>query len=133
MVGRTGKTHLSVERRPLVLDTSPLCQLRPLHLLPNRDRLLALMRQLMLRLVGSAERAIGSTVFLVSGRSKATHHMERVEGRATRSPFVPFATARTKSTLARGQPSSGDCTQSPYVPVANHDGRTSETLGTRRH
>jgi hypothetical protein len=49
MMGRTGKTPLSIETRLRVVDASPLSQQRPLHLLPNRDRLHAL-RQLNLRL-----------------------------------------------------------------------------------
>jgi hypothetical protein len=36
---RTGKTHLSSETRPPMVDASPLRQQRPLHLLLNRDRL----------------------------------------------------------------------------------------------
>jgi hypothetical protein len=39
MMGRTGKTRLAVETRPPVVDSSPLRQQRPLHLLPSRDRL----------------------------------------------------------------------------------------------
>jgi hypothetical protein len=64
MMGKTGKTHLSVEAGPPVLDKSPLRQQRSLHLLPNRDRLLLALRQLRLRLGGSVERAIGSMCFL---------------------------------------------------------------------
>jgi hypothetical protein len=123
MIGRTGAAHLSVETRPPMVDASPLRQQRTLHLLPHRDRLHAL-RQLKLRLGNNVERALESTGFLVSDGSTSTHHLERVEGRATRSPFVPTAHARTKSAPTRGQSKSGGCTQSPHVPVAGYDGRT---------
>jgi hypothetical protein len=132
MMGRTGTTHLSGETRPPMVDASPLRHQWTLHILPNRDRLHA-QRQLMLRLGSSVERAIGSTWFLVSGISTATHHIERVEGRTSRSLFVPTALARTKSTHARGQSGSGGYTQSPQVPVAGYDGQTSETMETHRH
>jgi hypothetical protein len=82
---------------------------------------------------GSAERATESTGFLAIAKSTSTHHLERIEGRATRSPFDPPTTARTRSTLVRGQSSGGSCTHSSYVPIASRDGRTSETLGTHRH
>jgi hypothetical protein len=42
VMGRTGKTHLSIEARPPLVNASPLRQQRPIHLLPNRDRLHAL-------------------------------------------------------------------------------------------
>jgi hypothetical protein len=98
-MGRTGETYLSTETRPKVMDASPLRQQRPLHLLPNQDRLLTL-RQLMLRLGGSAQRAKASTRFLVIGRSTTSHHLEGVEGCATRNPIVPTGSARTTSTNA---------------------------------
>jgi hypothetical protein len=103
MMGRTGATHLSVETRPPMVDASPLRQHQTLHLLPHRDRLPAL-RQLKLRLGSSVKRVVGSTGFLVTDRSTTTHHLERVEGRATRSPFVPTAFARKQSTHAQRQP-----------------------------
>jgi hypothetical protein len=71
--------------------------------------------------------------FLVTCISTATHHVEGVEGRATRSPFVPTAITRTKSTSARRESSSSSFAQTPHVPVANHDVRTSEIMGTHRH
>jgi hypothetical protein len=96
-MGRPGAAHLPVKMRPPMVDASPLRQQRTLHLLPHRDRLPAL-RQLRLRLGSSVERAVGSTGFLVSVGPTTAQHLERVEGRATRSPFVPTALARTKST-----------------------------------
>jgi hypothetical protein len=84
-----------------MVDASPLRQQRTLHLLPHRDRLPSV-RQLRLRMGSSVERTLGSTGILVIDGSTTTHRMEGVEGRATRSPFVPTAPARIKSTQARG-------------------------------
>jgi hypothetical protein len=99
-----------------VLDASLLRQQRPLHLLPNRDRLPAL-RQLMLRMGAVLNEQLEARG-LISGISTKTHHMKGVEGRATRHPFASAATSRTKSTLARRQSSSGGRAQLPDVPVA---------------
>jgi hypothetical protein len=73
-MGRTGKTHLSNEAGPPVVGASPFRQQRPLHLLPNRDRLptqrqLKLRLRLCLRLRGNIERVTGSTGFWVNGKS----------------------------------------------------------------
>jgi hypothetical protein len=87
-----GKTHLSIEAGPPLVDASPMCQQRPLHLLSYRDHLHAL-RHVRLRLGGSVERATGSTGFFTNNKSITTHHMEVIKGRATRGHFVPPATA----------------------------------------
>jgi hypothetical protein len=78
MMGGTGKTHLQVETGLAIVDASPLRQQRPLHLLPNRERLRAL-RHRMIRLGGKTGRAIGSTWVLGSGRPTSAHDMERIE------------------------------------------------------
>jgi hypothetical protein len=127
-MGRTGETQLLVETRPPVVNASPFCQQRPLHLLPNRDRLHAL-RQVMLRLGAVMNEQLEARCFWSAADQK--QHMSRKE--LTRSPFVPTAFARTKSTHARRQSSSGGFADSPRVPVASHDGRISETMGIHRH
>jgi hypothetical protein len=115
-----------------MVDASPLRQQRPLHVLPHRDRLPAL-RQLMLRLGSTIKGIVGSTGFLVSDRPTTSHHMEGVEGRATRRPFVLTPRARPQSTPARRQPSSGGGPQSPNFEVPGYDERASQTLGTHQH
>jgi hypothetical protein len=122
MMGRPGATHLAVATRPPMVDVSPLRQQRPLLLLPHRDRLPAL-RQLRLRLGTIIKRVVGSTGFVVNDTPAATHHLEKVEGRATRRPFVLTTPARPQSPHARRQPISGGCPLSPNFKVPGYDGR----------